>query len=80
MVEISEESPKFCSREEGVRGSGKFMTVGFPALASCCDLRDQDKLPRNREEADLILCSVTPLQKCETRTNSLFHKSQAALL
>src|SRR5208337_3486262 len=31
-------------------------------------LRNQDKLPRNREEADLFFCSVTPLQKCETRT------------
>src|SRR5271157_5347018 len=31
-------------------------------------LRNQDSLPRNREEADLFFCSVTPLQKCETRT------------
>ena len=38
---------------------------------SCCDLRNQDKLPRNREEADLFFCSVTSLQKCETRTKSL---------
>jgi hypothetical protein len=30
---------------------------------SCCDLRNQDKLPRNREEADLFFCSVTSLQK-----------------
>src|SRR5271166_2014857 len=34
-------------------------------------LRNQDKLPRNREEADLFFCSVTPLQKCETRTEDL---------
>ena len=25
-------------------------------------------MPRNREEADLFFCSVTSLQKCETRT------------
>src|SRR5208337_3587345 len=25
-------------------------------------LRNQDKMPRNREEADLFFCSVTPLQ------------------
>ncbi len=37
-------------------------------LVSCCDLRNQDKLPENREEADLFFCSVTSLQKCETRT------------
>src|SRR5208337_2716821 len=29
---------------------------------TCCDLGDQDKMPRNREEADLFFCSVTPLQ------------------
>ena len=28
-------------------------------------------MPRNREEADLFFCSVTPLQKCETRTKTL---------
>src|SRR5271157_2886579 len=33
-------------------------------------LTNQDSLPRNREEADLFFCSVTPLQKCETRTKS----------
>ena len=28
-------------------------------------------MPRNREEADLFFCSVTSLQKCETRTKTL---------
>ena len=42
-------------------------------LVSCCDLRNQDKLPGNREEADLFFCSVTSLQKCETRTQTWFH-------
>ncbi len=28
-------------------------------------------MPRNREEADLFFCSVTSLQKCETRTKGL---------
>ena len=37
-------------------------------LVSCFALRNQDKMPRNREEADLFFCSVTSLQKCETRT------------
>ena len=27
-------------------------------------------MPRNREEADLFFCSVTSLQKCETRTQN----------
>jgi len=30
---------------------------------SCCDLRNQDKLPGNREEADLFFCSVPPSSK-----------------
>ena len=42
-------------------------------LVSCCALRNQDKMPRNREEADLFFCSVTSLQKCETRTEMLWY-------
>ena len=30
-------------------------------------------MPRNREEADLFFCSVTSLQKCETRTKVYQH-------
>src|SRR5208337_952896 len=55
---------KFCSRvrKESVISMGRLPCVGV--------LRNQDKLPRNREEADLFFCSVTPLQKCETRTKT----------
>ena len=60
-----ENRSEFCSRvrKESVISMGR-----LPSLVSCCDLRNQDNLPRNREEADLFFCSVTPLQKCETRT------------
>src|SRR5208337_1300728 len=38
-------------------------------------LRNQDSLPRNREEADLFFCSVTSLQKCETRTKRYLNET-----
>jgi hypothetical protein len=35
---------------------------------ACRDARTHDKLPKYRKEADMKICSVHPLQKCETRT------------
>ena len=34
-------------------------------------------MPRNREEADLFFCSVTSLQKCETRTQKATEEIKA---
>ena len=41
----------------------------LPGYGGLVEAREnQDRLPRNREEADLLFCSVIPLQKCETGT------------
>ena len=59
---------KFCSR---VRKESVLPWVGFLVLVSCCALRNQDKMPRNREEADLFFFAQSPPFKSAKRELSL---------